>query len=426
MNKFHYSLLTSVSALSLSFCIADESGVVADTEENLSSMLDLQGQTAHLSLDNPFSLDSTGQMQENQESLTTLFTEEKKTKAKAEIQQIAVSPFTGKVKAKKLRLRAKADLDSTVVKELDKGELLTVVAEKGDFWVVEPPKNVKAFVFRTYILDGVVEANNVNVRQSPSTEAAILAHLKSGDKIEGSICESNSKWMEITLPSSTLFFVAKQYIENVGGAEVKVHHEKRRAAAESTLKQEVASAKEELAKCYPDIHMEKVASSFQNLMQLYPEFEDITSSASDELAMLQEQYMDKRLSYKEPQVQAQQLASSQLLSTITDKMKLWEHIEESLYLSWSTINDNRSLDEYYADQKIAAATITGILEPYTAPVKCKPGDYIIKENDLPVAYVYSTQINLQSLAGQKVTLKGSPRPNNNFAFPAFFVHSIEQ
>jgi len=106
-------------------------------------------------------------------------------------------------------------------------------------------------------------------------------------------------------------------------------------------------------------------------------------------------------------------------------MKMWEPIEESLYLSWASRNEDRSIDEFYVDQKQTATKITGFVEPYTAPVKNKPADHIVKNGDLPVAYVYSTQINLQEFAGKKVTLLVTPRSNNNFAFPAYFVLSVE-
>src|ERR1700733_3410838 len=49
------------------------------------------------------------------------------------------SPFTGKVKRTKVRLRANADIESPIVKELHKGELLVVNGKKGDFYAVEPP-----------------------------------------------------------------------------------------------------------------------------------------------------------------------------------------------------------------------------------------------------------------------------------------------
>ena len=53
------------------------------------------------------------------------------------------------------------------------------------------------------------------------------------------------------------------------------------------------------------------------------------------------------------------------------------------------------------------------------------GDYVLKDKDLTKAYLYSTQINLQDYVGKKVTVLVTPRSNNNFAFPAYFVLSVE-
>ena len=106
-------------------------------------------------------------------------------------------------------------------------------------------------------------------------------------------------------------------------------------------------------------------------------------------------------------------------------MKMWEPVEESIYIGWAARNEDRSIDEFYEDQRQNAVRITGFVEPYTAPVKNKPADHIVKNGDLPIAYVYSTQINLQEYAGKKVTLLVTPRSNNSFAFPAYFVLSVE-
>ncbi len=109
----------------------------------------------------------------------------------------------------------------------------------------------------------------------------------------------------------------------------------------------------------------------------------------------------------------------------TDRMKMWEPVEESLYLGWASRNEDRSMDEFYDEQKQSAETISGIVEAYSAPVKRKPGDFILKDKDLPLAYIYSTHINLQDYVGKKVTLRVAPRANNNFAFKAWFVLSVE-
>jgi len=119
-------------------------------------------------------------------------TEPKVKKSKPKTQ---FKPFTGKVKGKKVRLRTQPDLDSAVVKELQKGEYLLVVDETDDFWAVEAPSDLKAYVFRSFILDNVVEGNRVNVRLHPSTDAPVISHLNSGDLIQGTPCPSNLDFM---------------------------------------------------------------------------------------------------------------------------------------------------------------------------------------------------------------------------------------
>lgn len=103
----------------------------------------------------------------------------------------------------------------------------------------------------------------------------------------------------------------------------------------------------------------------------------------------------------------------------TDKMKMWEHVEEALFLTWTNMNYNKNMQDYYQEQQITANVISGIVEAYNSAVKNKPGDFILRDKDIPVAYVYSTIVNLQDLVGKRVSLVATPRPNNNFAFLLF-------
>ncbi len=89
--------------------------------------------------------------------------------------------FTGKVRAKKLRLRVNAELDGYVIKELTKGELLSVIGEKGEYWAVEPIADTKAYIFRSFVLDNTVEGNHVNLRLEPSLDAPVIGHMNTGD-----------------------------------------------------------------------------------------------------------------------------------------------------------------------------------------------------------------------------------------------------
>ncbi len=355
--------------------------------------------------------------------------------AKKEKPKGLFKPFTGKVKGKKVRLRTQPDLDSSIVKELQKGEYLAVVDEVDDFWITEAPGDLKAYVFRSFVLDNTIEGNRVNVRLHPNMDAPIIVHLNSGDTIDGAICESNHKWIEISAPKTSRFYVSKNYIENVGGPEVKDSHETRLGQVKDQISLAQSFAESEMKKAYNEIDFDLMNRNFQVVIQDYTDFPEFTDQAKDQLSALQEKFIDKRISYMESKANQQErsLAVSSastkehlfVNAAPTDKMKLWEPVEEALFLSWANAHEARDFQDYQLEQKIAAEKISGILETYAAPVKCKPGDYVIKQNDLPVGYVYSTVVNLQDLVGKKVSLIGAPRPNNNFAFPAYFVIGVE-
>ncbi len=342
------------------------------------------------------------------------------------------SPFTGKIKRTKVRLRANADLESPVVKELHKGELLVVNGKKGDFYAVEPPAGSKAYVFRSFVLDGVVEGNRVNVRFAPSLDAPIIGHLNSGDRIQGMISSLNNKWYEISPPSGTRFYVAKEFVESIGGPELKVQLDKRRNGAEQLLDAATLLTQVEMKKSYPQMEIDQIKQKYQAVMNDFNEFPDLVDKAKDAFNVLQEEYTQRKISFLEDKAEGKvpgdiekAVSFTEFALNPTDRMKMWEPVEESIYLGWASRNEDRSIDEFYTDQKQNAVRITGFVEPYTAPVKNKPADHIVKNGDLPMAYVYSTQINLQEYAGKKVTLLVTPRSNNNFAFPAYFVLSVE-
>ncbi|HNA62731.1 MAG TPA: SH3 domain-containing protein, partial [Rhabdochlamydiaceae bacterium] len=185
------------------------------------------------------------------------------------------SPFTGKVKAKKVRLRANADLDSRVVKELNRNDLVVILGEKGDFYAVEPPQGSKAYVFRSFVLDGVVEGNRVNVRLEPSLDAPVIGHLNSGDRIKGVISSLNNKWYEISPPAGTRFFVAKEYIDSIGGVEVKAHLDKRRMAAEQLFDAATLLTQVEMKKSFREMDIERIKRNYQTMISDYVEFPEL-------------------------------------------------------------------------------------------------------------------------------------------------------
>lgn len=388
------------------------------------------------------------------------------TQMTAQEETSSFEPFTGKVIGSKVRIRTQPNLEAHVVRETAPGELFGVVGEDNDYYAVMAPKGTKGYVFRTFILDGVVEGERVNVRLYPDIEAPVIGKLNTGDHVSASVSDINSKWLEVDLPESSHFYIAKEYVESKGPISLIATLEKRHKEATHHLSSAFLYAQSEIQKPFEQIDLDKVNEKFDNLIKEYEDIPDIAHRAYETNAVIQDIYVQKKIAFLEskadrgsrghhieaehldrlaklgfeiqPQVEEKDVveiaeAASDTIGystpladeEITDKMLGWQPFEESLYHLWAAANGESTIQEFYAEQEENSITLSGILEPYNRPVKNRPGDFLLRSDHLPVAFLYSTKVNLEKLVGKSVTLIASPRPNHNFAFPAYFVLAIE-
>ncbi len=374
-------------------------------------------------------------------------------------QHTAISAFTGRITKNKVRMRIQPNLDAKILTELTRDDLLVVVGESEDFYAIKPPADTKGYVFRTFVLDGTVEGDRVNVRLEPELDAPIIAQLNKGEHVEGSISPLNSKWLEISPPTTVRFYVAKEYIEKIGDPDLMARIQKRREEVNNLLSTAYTTSQTELQKPFPQIDLNGVVATFNKIIQQYGDFPEQVARAREVLTSLQEKYLQSKIAYLETKAQlldkiAQnsdstqqeglQKLQEQFLTaseppvqetipgtegvtgkTITAKMALWNSIEQKQFEEWLKENPEGTSESFYAEQAAHGVTLRGIVENYNRNIKNKPGDYLLVNpaTHLPTAYLYSTQINLQDLVGHEITIKASPRPNNNFAFPAYFVIS---
>src|SRR3990167_5157246 len=175
--------------------------------------------------------------------------------------------FTGKLLANKVRVRAKPDLESPIIRQMSKNDLLLVVGTEGDFYAVEPMNDTKAYVFRSYVLDNIIEATRVNVRLEPHVDAPIIAQLQAGDKVQGQVCSMNHKWLEIAPPKGTRFYVSKEFIGRAGGPEHLAQMEKRRAQVEELLASAYLNAETECKKNYEEMNTNQATEQFQTILR---------------------------------------------------------------------------------------------------------------------------------------------------------------
>lgn len=386
--------------------------------------------------------------------------------ANEEQQDPSFESFTGKIVGSKVRMRTQPSLDSHVVCETRSGQLFAVTGEDTDYYAIQPKKGMKGYVFRTFVLDGVVEGDRVNVRLYPDIEAPIVAQLNSGDHIEAVVSDVNNKWLEIELPETSHFYIAKEYIENIGPVELIATMEKRHREATHILSSAFLFAQSQIQKPFEQIDLDAIHGKFEKLVNDYADLPDISERAEEANSVIQDIYVQKKIAFLESKSQkspvhveidpahldrlaklgieiqpvheeknftdiAEAASSTIGLSTtladteITDKMLVWQPLEESLFHLWAAANGEQNLEDFYGREEMNATVLSGIIEPYNRPVKNRPGDYLLRSENLPVAFLYSTRINLDRLVGKRVTVVASPRPNNNFAFPAYYVLSVE-
>ncbi len=380
------------------------------------------------------------------------------------LQTLPFKPFTGRVTGNKVRIRLQPNLDGPILRQTPKGELFVVVGETDDFYAVAPSKGTKGYVYRTLILDNVVEGNRVNVRQEPHLESAVVAQLSQGDRVEGLPFNANPKWLEIELPESAKFYISKEYIENAGDANYLAQQEQRQADLKKQLQEALAKVDEELETPYEKSSFEEIKKELNTIISQYNDFPEQQTQAKEALARLQDEYLHKKMRYLEQQSQLQaealnnrsqqieaqltqrqqeledlknQQAQNQapqapasvplnLGTGVTPKMLMWNTAEERLFKAWQQNHPGATLNDFYDEQRMQAVWLKGTIEPYGRNVKNKPGDYmLVTAQRLPIAYLYSNMINLEDWVGHQVTIEASERPNNQFAFKAFYVLSVE-
>lgn len=373
-----------------------------------------------------------------------LFGEEANAKEKIPKETPVFTPFTGKITGSKVRIRAGADLESPIISQISKDELIIVLGEKGNYYAIKPFEDTKFYVFRSFIIDNIVEADKVNIRLKPDNNSPILGQLKNKQTVNGSVYKKDSKWLEISSPENVFFYVAKEYITPAGDLSHYALMKERKEEVSKLLNSAFFITQTECKKPFNEMDPKKAISQFDAIIKGYSDFPEFVQQAKEGLALLQDNYLQKKIVFLENKANIAEEEKEEIFKDVSsfkpqDKksssyffsqnipspMKSWLPFEEALYNNWTTFHPNKSPEDFYSEQKANAVKLSGEVFSYNQNVKNKPGDYILKNDNIPQGFLYSTQIDLSKYVGKKISLLASPRPNNNFAFPAYFVISIE-
>lgn len=375
------------------------------------------------------------------------------------------TPFTGEIKGNRVRVRLAPHTDSSVIKELSKGDLISVIGEKQDYYIISALEGIKGYVFRTFVLDNVIEGEQVNVRLEPSTSAPVLSRLSKGTKVQLTQNQAPGKWFEIELPNQCVFYVAKNFVTNKGSIELYQQQEKQKKLALSLLEDAQVFAKNELQKDVNDIDLEaiykkinvlqdeefknvpnlqfliqKVLEEVQNIYltksvkQIDTKAEDKIFEVSNEEATVQIASIQTEQPIKNKKEGGSLLSRHIRKQTVVKakpSLKGRENLEYSLFKIWASMQshgDSNSFtqEDFYKEEQKKQQILVGELEPYSHIVKNNPGDFLLKNNEKTIAFLYATKLDLNQWVGKKVSVTCLPRPNNSFAFPAYYVLDIKE
>ena len=293
----------------------------------------------------------------------TSFADDSPSSEPAKISPKPFAAFTGKILRSKVRMRNHPNLEGQIIRELNKGEMLAVVGETEDFFIVLPPADTKAYVFRTFVLDDQIEGNHVNVRLAPDLEAPIIAQLNTGDRVKGAISPTNSKWYEVATPESTRFYVAKEQLRKCGDPSMLATLEKRKEEANQLIQSTLRISQDEMRKPFPEINLDRIVKNYQTIMNNYSDFPEQAAKAKELLVQLQEDFLNKKMAYldlktKEKADFLDSMAKPIFAAETAEptsaqtpvRINPWMPQEQTLFESWSLSKGGGTVEEFYGQE----------------------------------------------------------------------------
>ncbi len=340
--------------------------------------------------------------------------------------------FTGRVNSNKVRLRTEPNVDSSIVGEAKLGQHFLVVGQVNDFYVVRPSSDTKFYVYRIYVIDGMIEGNNVNVRLQPDIESPIVMQVQSGTNVYGDISKTHSKWLEIQPPEGTYFYIAQEFVERIGDSEYIFKAESREKEVAELLQQMQKNVTEEMKKPFHAMDMEEAEHISMKFITYYNDFKEEMQQVTQLLHQLKEDYLTKKahnlnIANEEKEVAPIEVQKAALEeeSEMTNMQQKWHQVEYNLYLNWMQANPENSFDDFKKISMEKAVRMEGKIEKFESDLPTKPGEFLLIQDGLPVAYLYSLDVNLDECVGKEISFSAVQRPNNHFAFPSYCILQTE-
>ena len=120
----------------------------------------------------------------------------------------------GVVNANQINVRQSADTDSEKLGLLFEGDEIDILSNEGNWYKINYNEQ-EAYVFSDYIIvsqaEGKVEADQVNVRSSASSLSDVVGTVNTGDTV--TVVGSDSSWYKIIRTNGDVAYVSKEFVD---------------------------------------------------------------------------------------------------------------------------------------------------------------------------------------------------------------------
>ena len=120
----------------------------------------------------------------------------------------------GVVNANQINVRQSADTESEKLGLLFEGDEIDILSNEGNWYKINY-NNQEAYVFSDYIIvsqaEGKVAADQVNVRSSASSQSDVVGTVNSGDTV--TVVASNDSWYKIVRTNGDIAYVSKEFVD---------------------------------------------------------------------------------------------------------------------------------------------------------------------------------------------------------------------
>jgi len=118
-----------------------------------------------------------------------------------------------RVKADRVNLRAKSDLQSETVGQLSEGTMLKVISVEGEWLQVVPPDETDFWIHKDFVENDIVLVNKLNARSGAGINYNVVGTFAKGEKVvrRGSFGE----WVKVAPSADASLWVSSNMVELV-------------------------------------------------------------------------------------------------------------------------------------------------------------------------------------------------------------------